>query len=121
MLDDRREITEGEILMLIDCYMNNKCKDEEYEDGVVCFKSHIQEGKIIEIGDSKRYSGTDKNVLPSKKAAEQHLALMQLHQLRDCYRNGWKPKSSSSVYSIENIIAQMEARRKEIGNRATKQ
>ena len=49
MLDDRREITEGEILMLIDCYMNNKCKDEEYEDGVVCFKSHIQEGKIIEI------------------------------------------------------------------------
>ena len=49
MLDDRREITEGEILMLIDCYMSNKCKDEEYEDGVVCFKSHIQEGKIIEI------------------------------------------------------------------------
>ena len=49
MLDDRREITEGEILMLIDCYMSNKCQDEEYKDGVVCFKSHIQEGKIIEI------------------------------------------------------------------------
>ena len=49
MLDDRREIIESEILMLIDCYMNNKCKDEEYKDGVVCFKSHIQEGKIIEI------------------------------------------------------------------------
>lgn len=49
MLDDRREISEGEILMLIDCYMNNKCKDEEYKDGVVCFKSHIQEGKIIEM------------------------------------------------------------------------
>ena len=29
--------------------------------------------------------------MPSKKAAEQHLALMQLHQLRDCYRQGWKP------------------------------
>ena len=24
MLDDRREISEGEILMLIDCYMNRK-------------------------------------------------------------------------------------------------
>ena len=49
MLDDRREITEGEILMLIDCYMSNKCQDEEYKDGIVCFKSHIQEVKIIEI------------------------------------------------------------------------
>ena len=49
MLDDRREITEGEILMLIDCYMSNKCQEEEYKDEVVCFKSHIQEGKIIEI------------------------------------------------------------------------
>ena len=49
MLEDRREITEGEILMLIDCYMRNKCQDEEYKDGIVCFKSHIQEGKIIEI------------------------------------------------------------------------
>ena len=49
MLEDRREITNGEILMLIDCYMRNKCQDEEYKDGVVCFNSHIQEGKIIEI------------------------------------------------------------------------
>ena len=49
MLDDRREISEDEILMLIDCYMSNKCREEEYKDGIVCFKSHIQEGKIIEI------------------------------------------------------------------------
>ena len=49
MSKDKREITESEILMLIDCYMNNKSKDEEYKDGVVCFKSHIQEDKIIEI------------------------------------------------------------------------
>lgn len=32
-----------------------------------------------------------KNVLPSKEAAKTHLAYMQLHQLRDCYRQGWKP------------------------------
>ena len=33
----------------------------------------------------------DSNVLPNKQAAEQHLALMKLHQLRDCYRQGWVP------------------------------
>ena len=49
MLTDKREITESEILMLIDCYMNNKSKDEEYKDGIVSFESHIQEDKIIEI------------------------------------------------------------------------
>ena len=34
---------------------------------------------------------SDKNILPSEEAAKAHLALMQLHQLRDCYRQGWKP------------------------------
>ena len=38
-----------------------------------------------------RYTNTDKNLLPSEKAAEAHLALMQLHQLRDVYRQGWVP------------------------------
>lgn len=33
----------------------------------------------------------DRNILPSQEAAKAHLALMQLHQLRDCYRQGWKP------------------------------
>ena len=33
----------------------------------------------------------DSNVLPNKQAAEAHLALIKLHQLRDCYRQGWKP------------------------------
>ena len=33
----------------------------------------------------------DRGILPSKEAARQHLVLMQLHQLRDCYRQGWKP------------------------------
>ena len=38
-----------------------------------------------------RYNRDFRNVLPSLKAAEAHRALMQLHQLRDCYRQGWKP------------------------------
>ena len=38
-----------------------------------------------------RDSIEDRNMLPSMKDAEAHLALMQLHQLRDCYRQGWVP------------------------------
>ena len=57
MLDDRREISEGEILMLIDCYISKKCQEEEYKNGVVCFKSHIQEGKIIKIQLKEKQQG----------------------------------------------------------------
>ena len=39
----------------------------------------------------ERYINECKNLLPSKQAAEQHLAYMQLHQLRDCYRQDWVP------------------------------
>ena len=42
-----------------------------------------------------------KNILTSDKTIKQHLALMQLHQLRDCYRNGWLPNESVSAHIIE--------------------
>lgn len=38
-----------------------------------------------------RTEDTDKNIMPSKQAAEAHLVLMQLHQLRDAWREGWLP------------------------------
>ena len=44
-----------------------------------CKKNDIDQKEIF-IGGS----GLIKN-------AKAHLALMQLHQLRDCYRQGWKP------------------------------
>ena len=46
---------------------------------------------ITSAGCSFRSSGSDRNILPSQEAGEAHLALMQLHQLRDCYRQGWTP------------------------------
>lgn len=47
---------------------------------------------ILQITQTENKSiYSDKNLLPSKEAAEAHLALMQLHQLRDCYRQGWVP------------------------------
>lgn len=53
------------------------------------------------LGTMYRQS-TYKNMVPSEKAAKQHLALMQLHQLRDCYRQGWKPdwNDDNAKYSI---------------------
>ena len=47
---------------------------------------------------------TDANWLPSEQAARQHLALMKLHQLRDCYRQGWVPawKSREEKYCVSN-------------------
>ena len=45
----------------------------------------------------------DSNVLPNKQAAEAHLALIKLHQLRDCYRQGSTPywnKNNEERYSI---------------------
>ena len=49
----------------------------------------------------KRHANQDKNKLPSQEAGIQHLAYIQLHQLRDCYRNGWLPNKSISVHVIE--------------------
>ena len=47
----------------------------------------------------------NENLLPSYKAAEAHLALMKLHQLRDCYRQGWKPNlcEPKSIFAIHYI------------------
>lgn len=64
-----------------------------------CDQNKIKEGEsfindccyIREANPYKRHDSYDRNVLPSKQAAEQHLALIQLHQLRDCYRQGWIP------------------------------
>ena len=44
-----------------------------------------------------RYCFVDKNMLSSRNAAEAHLAYMQLHQLRDCYRQGWVPDWNNSM------------------------
>lgn len=51
----------------------------------------VEIGRCSEIGGMERNCYRNKNLLSSKQAAEAHLALMQLHQLRDCYREGWEP------------------------------
>lgn len=73
--------------------MQNPIKKEEY---------YIGENSSFFNYKVGRLPHSDKNVLPSKEAAEAHLALMQLHQLRDCYRQGWVPdwKNGKIKYSI---------------------
>lgn len=69
-----------------------------------CFINYSSLISEPDYTDRGKYS--DRNMLPSKRAAEQHLALMQLHQLRDCYRQGWIPdwKDDSYKYSIVYTI-----------------
>ena len=64
------------------CKQNMIKKSEYYLNPSSC---------ILELWDDKRDISADRNVLPNRQAAEAHLALMQLHQLRDCYREGWEP------------------------------
>lgn len=77
------------------CENNNVHIGEAYIDSY----SIISE-LLMEKGRSEFY----KNTLPDKASAEQHLALMQLHQLRDCYRQGWKPDWSDD--NVKFLIAQ---------------
>ena len=56
--------------------------------------------KILTPGLRDREINVDQNVLPNYKAAEAHLAYMQLHQLRNCYRQGWVPTDDKMSYAI---------------------
>ena len=94
------------------CKQNSIKEEEKYIDS----SSHISSAMVF---PTERNSISDKNVLPSKEAANQHLALMQLHQLRDCYRQGWKPDLTvptsmfaifyiKGKYSVDEFISSSE-------------
>ena len=61
-------------------------------------------GINIFTNDYPRCPIVDRNILPSKKAAKQHRALMQLHQLRDCYRQGWEPTEDKVSFGITRRV-----------------
>lgn len=46
---------------------------------------------IFNSNSGKRIPEINKTILPSEQAAEAHLAYMQLHQLRNAWREGWTP------------------------------
>lgn len=65
------------------CYSNDRKPNEAF------ISNGSEINCVIEQHERKFYQ--DRNLLPSKQAAEAHLALMQLHQLRDAWREGWLP------------------------------
>lgn len=89
------------------CKMYPVKEDEWYISG---------NSNIARMPQGKRYALHCCNILPSQQAAKAHLAYMQLHQLRDCYRQGWVPDwensyqckwiifSNKNVWKIEPIV-----------------
>ena len=66
-------------------------------------------GQIFNSNTGKRIPDIKKTLLPSKQAAEAHLALMQLHQLRDAWREGWLPDwKDEFTYKYVIVIAKDE-------------
>ena len=65
-----------------------------------CYIGACSEIRILPEVDEGRDIKMDRNVCPSQKSAEAHLALMQLEQLRDCWRQGWKPTKYDTGYCI---------------------
>ena len=78
------EFCEQNLIKDAECYINRNCE-------------------IVEIEANPRNSTTDINILPSEASAEAHLALMQLEQLRDKYRQGWVPDGTNDKEVKFNI------------------
>ena len=73
------------------------CKNYPIKSGEFLIDSLSQ---ILAPGFRDREINVDQNVLPNYKAADAHLAYMQLHQLRDCYRQGWEPAVDNVSFAI---------------------
>ena len=73
------------------------CKNYPIKSGEFLIDSLSQ---ILAPGFRDREIYTDQNVLPNYKAADAHLAYMQLHQLRNCYRQGWEPEVDKVSFAI---------------------
>ena len=76
------------------------CEQNEVKDGEYYIGSLSDLVDVMAENYSHRRKNCDRNLLPNKQAAEQHLALMQLHQLRDCYRQGWIPTLNKTSFGI---------------------
>jgi hypothetical protein len=63
---------------------------------------------VVVKSDVCKTKPTNKNIFATKEQAEASIALAQLSQLREVYRNGWKPEKGVDIHVIafyENKIA----------------
>lgn len=82
-------------------------KKAVWKDGKIIFEDiklpkTWEEFCILNPRKTGEYYISDRNAFTSEEAARQHIALMQLHRLRDCYRQGWEPVESELNYNIYN-------------------
>jgi hypothetical protein len=64
------------------------------------------DGKPLMCASSGKLSSP--HVCPSKESAEAHLAMIQLEQLRDCWRQGWKPDWNDDQQAKHCIVHNQE-------------
>ena len=80
------------------------CEENKIRRGECCIS---ELGTLLpECFTRKRHANQDKNRLPSQEAGIQHLAYIQLHQLRYCYRKRWLPNledEADEKYGIERL------------------
>lgn len=76
------------------------CEQNEVKNGEYYISSQSDVTGVFAYNYPHRRETIDRNILPNKKSAEQHLVLMQLHQLRDCYRQGWIPTLNKTSFGI---------------------
>lgn len=85
---------------------------EEYCEKINQFTSRketyfiITQSEILKVPENQRRALNTKNGLSSIESAQAHIALMQLHQLRDCYRQGWVPdwNNNEVKFAIRFVI-----------------
>lgn len=102
--------------LALQAFSENELKDSGLPNtwNEFCLETPIKQFEYYisaDSGISQRADGVirriecDKNVLPNKKSAENILALCQLTQLRDRYRQGWVPnlKNNENKYIIDYV------------------
>ena len=67
-------------------------------------ESFIYEGKVNRVFVGGKRDPKNTGLFPNKETAEAFLALMQLVQLRDCYRQGWKPDWSCDGQQKHSVV-----------------
>lgn len=79
-------------------YKTNHNEGEYY----ISTESEIRESKAGDVINSK----SDKNLVPNKQCAESVLVLTQLLQLREFYRQGWKPSPdyTGNYYAVSICV-----------------
>jgi hypothetical protein len=77
-----------------------KALPKSWED-LKIIEGHFVQGKDSECRHEKKYTSSDnRNIFSTKKQAEASIALAQLSQLREVYRNGWVPDWKNDEYKF---------------------